>query len=244
MANATFSISPLELWSLLGTAHAPQLIDVRRRAVRDSSPELLPGARWCDPDDIATWLPTIDRTNRSSPLARRGMNSARPPLPSCANRICGTPPDRRLRGMGGRQTPFVNREQHDRLLSHSPSLWGDPPPPEDRSTRIRRSTRLRLAVKNARAQSMPRDNIERAIKKAAGADSENYEEIRYEGYGPGGRRRQRRGTDRQPQPHRLERALDLLQERRRARRNHLGRLHVRWRRRDSLPAHLTTRKTR
>jgi YebC/PmpR family DNA-binding regulatory protein len=33
---------------------------------------------------------------------------------------------------------------------------------------------------------MPRDNIERAIKKAAGADTENYEEIRYEGYGPGG----------------------------------------------------------
>ncbi len=48
------------------------------------------------------------------------------------------------------------------------------------------NARLRLAVANARAQSMPRDNIERAIKKAAGADTENYEEIRYEGYGPGG----------------------------------------------------------
>jgi YebC/PmpR family DNA-binding regulatory protein len=46
--------------------------------------------------------------------------------------------------------------------------------------------RLRLAVQNAKAQSMPKDNIERAIKKAAGGDSENYEEIRYEGYGPGG----------------------------------------------------------
>ena len=46
--------------------------------------------------------------------------------------------------------------------------------------------RLRLAIQNARAQSMPKDNIERAIKKAAGGDSENYEEVRYEGYGPGG----------------------------------------------------------
>jgi YebC/PmpR family DNA-binding regulatory protein len=46
--------------------------------------------------------------------------------------------------------------------------------------------RLRLAVQNAKAQSMPKDNIERAIKKAAGGDSENYEEVRYEGYGPGG----------------------------------------------------------
>jgi YebC/PmpR family DNA-binding regulatory protein len=48
------------------------------------------------------------------------------------------------------------------------------------------NARLRLAVTNARAQSMPRDNIERAIKKASGSEGENYEEIRYEGYGPGG----------------------------------------------------------
>jgi YebC/PmpR family DNA-binding regulatory protein len=46
--------------------------------------------------------------------------------------------------------------------------------------------RLRLAIQNAKAQSMPKDNIERAIKKAAGGDGENYEEVRYEGYGPGG----------------------------------------------------------
>jgi len=46
--------------------------------------------------------------------------------------------------------------------------------------------RLRLAVQNAKAQSMPKDNIERAIKKASGGDAENYDEIRYEGYGPGG----------------------------------------------------------
>ncbi len=46
--------------------------------------------------------------------------------------------------------------------------------------------RLRLAVQNAKAQSMPKDNIERAINKAIGGDSESYEEVRYEGYGPGG----------------------------------------------------------
>ncbi len=48
------------------------------------------------------------------------------------------------------------------------------------------NSRLRLAVQNARAQSMPKDNIERAIKKATGGDAETFEEIRYEGYGPGG----------------------------------------------------------
>ncbi|MGN6500102.1 MAG: YebC/PmpR family DNA-binding transcriptional regulator [Tsuneonella sp.] len=46
--------------------------------------------------------------------------------------------------------------------------------------------RLRLAVNNAKAQSMPKDNIQRAIDKAAAAGGEDYEEIRYEGYGPGG----------------------------------------------------------
>ena len=48
------------------------------------------------------------------------------------------------------------------------------------------NARLRAAVMAARAQSMPKDNIQRAIDKAAGSDGENYEEIRYEGYGPGG----------------------------------------------------------
>lgn len=55
---------------------------------------------------------------------------------------------------------------------------GDPDPDKN--------PRLRLAIKEAKAQSMPKDNIERAIKKATGGDAEDYEEIRYEGYGPNG----------------------------------------------------------
>ena len=46
--------------------------------------------------------------------------------------------------------------------------------------------RLRAAILAARAENMPKDNIERAIKKAQGGDAESYDEIRYEGYGPGG----------------------------------------------------------
>lgn len=46
--------------------------------------------------------------------------------------------------------------------------------------------RLRLAIQNARSQNMPKDNIERAILKGTqGADTTNYEEVRYEGFGPG-----------------------------------------------------------
>jgi len=46
--------------------------------------------------------------------------------------------------------------------------------------------RLRLAINNAKGQSMPKDNIQRAVDKGAGGDGDDYEEIRYEGFGPGG----------------------------------------------------------
>ncbi len=55
---------------------------------------------------------------------------------------------------------------------------GDPDPDKN--------PRLRLAVKEAKANSMSKDVIDRAIRKSQGGDAESYEEIRYEGYGPGG----------------------------------------------------------
>jgi len=55
---------------------------------------------------------------------------------------------------------------------------GDPDP--------EKNPRLRLAVKEAKSNSVPKDVIERAIGKATGGDGENYDEIRYEGYGPNG----------------------------------------------------------
>tara|TARA_B100001179_G_scaffold232045_2_gene223611 strand:- start:359 stop:1111 length:753 start_codon:yes stop_codon:yes gene_type:complete len=55
---------------------------------------------------------------------------------------------------------------------------GDPDP--------EKNPRLRLAVKEAKSVSVPKDVIERAIKKSQGGDADTYEEIRYEGYGPNG----------------------------------------------------------
>jgi len=55
---------------------------------------------------------------------------------------------------------------------------GDPDP--------EKNPRLRLAVKEAKSQSVPKDVIDRAIKKSQGGDADSYDEIRYEGYGPGG----------------------------------------------------------
>ena len=78
--------------------------------------------------------------------------------------------------------------------------------------------RLRAAIIAARAENMPKDNIERAIKKAQGADAESYDEIRYEGYGPGGVAVIVEALDRQSQPHRRRSARHLHQERRQPRR--------------------------
>ncbi len=55
---------------------------------------------------------------------------------------------------------------------------GDPDP--------EKNPRLRLAVKEAKSQSVPKDVIDRAIKKSTAAEGDDYEEIRYEGYGPNG----------------------------------------------------------
>ena len=55
---------------------------------------------------------------------------------------------------------------------------GDPDP--------EKNPRLRLAVKEAKSQSVPKDVIERAIKKSTAGEGDDYEEIRYEGYGPNG----------------------------------------------------------
>ncbi len=55
---------------------------------------------------------------------------------------------------------------------------GDPDP--------EKNPRLRLAVKEAKSSSVPKDVIDRAIKKSQAGDGDSYEEIRYEGYGPGG----------------------------------------------------------
>ena len=55
---------------------------------------------------------------------------------------------------------------------------GDPDPDKN--------PRLRLAVKEAKSVSVPKDVIDRAINKAVGGDAENYDEIRYEGYGVNG----------------------------------------------------------
>jgi len=61
MLSPAFSISPTELWHLIGTADAPRLLDVRRRDIYESTPGLLPASEWHDPAEFARWGQTLDR---------------------------------------------------------------------------------------------------------------------------------------------------------------------------------------
>ena len=88
--------------------------------------------------------------------------------------------------------------------------------------------RLRYAIDDAKAVSMPKENIQRAIKRGTGElDGGNLEEVVYEGYGSGGVAILCEVLDRQPQPHRRRDPQNLRALRRQAGRRRLRRLDVR-----------------
>jgi len=62
MHLASYFVTPNDLWNLIGTEHAPVIVDTRKRAVYDSAPGLLPTAVWRDIADIAQWSKELDRT--------------------------------------------------------------------------------------------------------------------------------------------------------------------------------------
>lgn len=62
MQSSAFAISPQQLWRLIGTANAPQLIDVRRRDIVESLPGLLPASIWREPTEYVRWIPSLDKT--------------------------------------------------------------------------------------------------------------------------------------------------------------------------------------
>jgi len=73
----------------------------------------------------------------------------------------------------------VNKKQKRLALEYALAVKAGGPDPDSNPA-------LRRCIQNAKGANMPKDNVERAIKKASGADAENYEEVTYEGYGQGG----------------------------------------------------------
>jgi hypothetical protein len=61
MSIESYAITAQELWSLIGTERAPQIVDTRKRAVYDAAPGLLPTTIWRDIAEISQWSATLDR---------------------------------------------------------------------------------------------------------------------------------------------------------------------------------------
>jgi rhodanese-related sulfurtransferase len=124
MPSPSYSISPQQLWHLIGTADAPQLIDVRRRDIYESTPGVLPASIWQEPTEFGRWGPTLDR--------------ARPIVVACkAGKELSQFITAELRGAGYNAAmleggsfawsdaglPMVDRKTLERLAPRRPSVW-------------------------------------------------------------------------------------------------------------------------
>jgi rhodanese-related sulfurtransferase len=74
MSSASFFVSPQELWSKIGTAKAPLILDVRRRAIYDEAPGLVPTAAWREPESYKDWLPSLPAERHIVLVCRYGHN--------------------------------------------------------------------------------------------------------------------------------------------------------------------------
>ena len=124
MLSAAFSISPAELWHQIGTANAPQIVDVRRRDIYETNPGLLPGSVWREPTEHAHWIASLDR--------------ARPIVVACkAGKELSQFIAAELRGQGfnaamlaggfaawaNAELPMIDRATTERFVPDRPSVW-------------------------------------------------------------------------------------------------------------------------
>src|SRR5437588_13073161 len=76
MSSASFFVSPHDLWSRIGTADAPTILDVCRREIYEAGPGVIPTARWAKPETYLEWVPSLP-TDRPIVLACRYVHTLR-----------------------------------------------------------------------------------------------------------------------------------------------------------------------
>jgi rhodanese-related sulfurtransferase len=124
MLAQSYSISPVELWNLIATPRAPQIVDVRRRDIYESMPGLLPGSVWREPTVYGDWIASLDRS--------------RPIVVACkAGQELSQYITAELRGLGydaamltggqaawlDAQLPLIDRKTVERFVPKRPSIW-------------------------------------------------------------------------------------------------------------------------
>ncbi|MDP2297855.1 MAG: chromate resistance protein [Pseudolabrys sp.] len=124
MLAHSFSISPQELWNMMATPHAPQLIDVRRRDIYESVAGLLPASRWCEPTALADWIDTLDRGRPIVIACKAGKELSQ--FIAAELRAAGYDAAMLAGGQAAwldAQLPTIDRATTDRIMPRRPSAW-------------------------------------------------------------------------------------------------------------------------
>ena len=124
MSSASFSISPQDLWTLIGTAGAPQIVDTRRRDVYDSAPGLLPTAIWRNAAEVTQWSASLDRQRPVVLACKTGKELSQAPAANL--RSAGF--DARVlnngyAGWSEAGLPLVDKKTVECFAPRRPSLW-------------------------------------------------------------------------------------------------------------------------
>ncbi len=124
MLATSFSISPTELWALIGTADAPRIIDVRRRETYEASAGLLPTAIWREAKDCASWASSLDRSRTIVVACAAGHERSQ--MVAADLREQGFVAGVLAGGIAAwieAGLPVVDRAAFERLAPRQPSLW-------------------------------------------------------------------------------------------------------------------------
>jgi rhodanese-related sulfurtransferase len=124
MHSASYNVSPTDLWSWIGSAAAPQIVDVRRRDVYDAAPGLLPTAMWRHAADVDRWASTLDPARPVVVACKAGHEMSQ--MAAASLRAQGFDA-RMLTGGYAAWTeaglPLVAKATLDRLAPTRPSVW-------------------------------------------------------------------------------------------------------------------------
>jgi rhodanese-related sulfurtransferase len=124
MSSASFFVAPDKLWSWIGAAQAPLILDVRRREIFDAAPGLVPTAVWREPESYAQWLPAITGEKPIVLVCRYGHNLSQ--MIAAELRARGIPAqvlEGGYQAWEGAGLPLTSKGALTRFAPQSPSLW-------------------------------------------------------------------------------------------------------------------------
>ena len=121
---ASYFVSPDELWLRIGTAQAPVILDVRRRAVYDAAPGLIPTAAWRQPETFAEWVPGLSGVRPIVVACRHGHQLSQMVAADLRARgIAAQVLEGGYEGWAKAGLPLVAKAALERFAPQRPSLW-------------------------------------------------------------------------------------------------------------------------